>query len=87
MTIKQEVKKLLQQRAVSIVDERIIPETLDRVIEWTDELLRDTPSLDPNNDQQVKEVFELLYKGLLQETIAQLTEPLSERRKKLFEKK
>lgn len=87
MTTKQEIKKLLRERALSIVDERILPETLDNIAEWTGELMGKLTTLDPNNQKQIDEAFTLLHAGLVKETIEQLVEPLSQRRKKLFAKK
>jgi hypothetical protein len=87
MTTKQEIKKLLRERALSIVDERILPETLDNIAEWTGELMGKLTTLDPNNQKQIDEAFSLLHEGLVKETIEQLVEPLSERRKKLFAEK
>lgn len=86
MTTAQEVKKILGDRAQSIVDERILPETLDSVAEWTGELMGKLTTLDSENQKQIDQAFNQLHKGLISELIGQLKEPLAARRKKLFDK-
>jgi hypothetical protein len=75
MTTKQEIKRLLKDRAPSIVDERILPETLDNIAEWMGELMGKLTTLDPEADQEkVDEVAKLIHEGLVQETLKQLKE-------------
>jgi len=87
MTTKQEIKRILRDRATSIVDERIVPETLDAIAEWTGELMGKLTTVDSQNQKQIDEAFNQIHDGLIKETIEQLVEPLEKRRKKLFEKK
>ncbi len=73
MTTKQEIKRLLKDRAPSIVDERILPETLDNIAEWMGELMGKLTTLDPEADQKkVDEAANLIHEGLVQETLKQL---------------
>lgn len=87
MTTKQEIKKLLRDRATSIVDERILPETFDLIAEWTGELMGKLTTLSSDDQKKIDEAFNQIHEGLVKETIEQLVEPLNVRRKKLFEKK
>jgi len=87
MTTQQEIKKLLRDRATSIVDERIVPETLDAIAEWTGELMGKLTTLDAEDKKKADGAFNQIHEGLIRETIAQLVDPLATRRKKLFEKK
>jgi hypothetical protein len=69
------------------VDERILPETLDAIAEWTGELMGKLTTLPAECSQkELDEAFNQIHQGLIQETIEQLKEPLSQRRKKLFKK-
>jgi hypothetical protein len=73
MTTKQEIKRLLKDRAPNIVDERILPETLDNIAEWMGELMGKLTTLDPEADQKkVDEAANLIHEGLVQETLKQL---------------
>ncbi len=87
MTTKQEIKRILRERATSIVDERIVPETLDAIAEWTSELMGKLTTLKAEDQKSVDEAFNQIHDGLIKETIEQLVEPLEKRRKKLFEEK
>lgn len=87
MTTEQEIKRILRDRATSIVDERIVSETLDAIAEWTGELMGKLTTVDSQNQKQIDEAFNQIHDGLIKETIEQLVEPLEKRRKKLFEKK
>lgn len=88
MTTAQEIKKILRERALSIVDERILPEAMDAIAEWTGELMGKLTTLDPETQtqKQIDQAFNQIHDGLVNELIDQLKEPLSARRKKLFEK-
>jgi len=86
MTTEQEIKKLLRDRATSIVDERILPEALDAIAEWSGELMGKLETLSVLNKKKADEAFNQIHDGLVRETIEQLKEPLSVRRKKLFTK-
>ncbi len=87
MTTQQEIKKLLRERATSIVDERILPETLDAIAEWTGELMGKLTTLGTENQKKNDEAFNQIHEGLIKETIEQLVEPLEKRRKRLFGEK
>lgn len=87
MTTQQEIKKLLRDRATSIVDERIAPETLDAIAEWTGELMGKLTTLDTEDQKKADEAFNQIHEGLIKETIEQLVEPLEKRRKRLLGEK
>ena len=53
MTTKQEIKRILRERATSIVDERIVPETLDAIAEWTSELMGKLTTLKAEDQKSV----------------------------------
>ena len=87
MTTKQEIKKLLKDRAHSIVDERIITETLDAVAEWTGELMGKLTTLNPETKtEEVDRAFNEIYEGLIKETIEQLEKTIEVRKKKSLQK-
>jgi predicted nuclease of restriction endonuclease-like RecB superfamily len=87
MTTNQEIKRLLRNRATSIVDERIIPETLDSIAEWTGELMGKLTTLDSEDREKADQAFNQIHEALIRETVAQLVDPLVTRRKRLFEEK
>ncbi len=87
MTTQQEIKKALRERATSIVDERILPEALDAIAEWTGELMGKLTTLQAEDQKKVDAAFNQIHEGLIQEMIEQLREPLEKRRKRLFTKK
>lgn len=86
MNTKQEIKKILRERVTSIVDERILPEALDEVAHWTGELMGKLTTLDAEDNKKIDQACEQIRQGLIQEMIAQLQEPLGQRREKLFTK-
>ena len=57
MTTKQEIKRILRERATSIVDERIGPEILDAIAEWTSELMGKLTTLKAEDQKSVDEAF------------------------------
>lgn len=84
MTTKQEVKKVLKDRAQSIVDERIVPEILDNIAEWTGEIMGKLTTLDAEAGPKVTDkVFNQVYEGLVKETVKQLEKMIELKRKKL----
>jgi hypothetical protein len=71
--LRDEIKDILFQRAKSIVEERIIPETLDEIANWSGELMGKLVTLDAGEKPEIEsEVLDRLYTGLLEETIEQL---------------
>lgn len=84
MTTKQEIKRILKDRAPSIVDERILPELLDNIGDWMGELLGKFTTLDPEASQEkLDEAADLIHQGLVQETLKQLAEFPRKKSKKL----
>lgn len=76
MTTKQEIRLLLNERASSIVDERILPELLDNIGDWMGELLGKLSTLPAeSNQEKLDEAADLIHQGLVKETIRQLQEP------------
>jgi len=69
------------------VDERVVPETLDAIAEWTGELMGKLTTLETSDQRKTEEAFNLIHDGLTKETIEQLVESIEKRRKKLLEKK
>ena len=75
MKTKQEIKRLLKDRAHSIVDERILPEILDNVAHWMGELMGKLSTLPADASQEkTDEAANLIYDALVAETIKQLQE-------------
>jgi hypothetical protein len=75
MTTKQEIKRLLKERAHSIVDERILPEILDNIAHWMGELMGKLSTLSADASQEkIDEAANLIYDALALETIKQLNE-------------
>lgn len=84
MTTKQEIKKILKDRAQSIVDERIVPEILDNVAEWTGEIMGKLTTLNvETGPKKEDQVFNQIYEGLVKETVKQLEKMIELKRKKL----
>jgi hypothetical protein len=85
--LRDEIKDILLKRAKSIVEERIIPETLDEIASWSGELMGKLVTLDAGEKPEiVSEVFDRLYVGLLEETIEQLKETKTPKGKTLSKK-
>ena len=73
MTTKQEIKRLLKERASSIVEERIILETLDNIADWMGELMGKLTTLPADCSQEkLDEAANLIHDALVAETIRQL---------------
>ncbi len=84
MTTKQEIKRILKDRAPSIVDERIIPEILDNIGDWMGELLGKLSTLPAEASQErLDEAADLIHQGLVQETLKQLAAFPKKKSKKL----
>lgn len=83
--LKQEVKEMvLSKRLQDIVTERILPEALDEIANWTGELMGKLTVLDADEPQEViDECFNKLYEAFIQEMANQLTSTNSPKRKKL----
>lgn len=77
MTTKQEAKKVAKERAESIVDERIVPYTLDNIAEWTGEIMGKLTTLEAEGDHA--EISEIIHDILVRETIAQLEKTLNKK--------
>jgi hypothetical protein len=73
MTTKQEIKRLLKERAASIVEERILLETLDNIGDWMGELLGKLTTLPADCSQEkLDEAANMIHEALVAETIRQL---------------
>ncbi len=83
--LNQEVKEMvLSKRLQDIVTERIVPEMLDEIANWTGELMGKLTVLDPVESQEiVDECFNKIYLGFIQEAIDQLQETKAPKGKKL----
>ncbi len=72
MTTKQEVQRLLKERAPSIIDERILPEILDNILDWSGQLMGKLTTLSADDTKKIDEVANVIYCALIWETIKQL---------------
>lgn len=80
----QEVKRSLKERAPSIVDERILPELLDNIADWTGEIMGKLTHLAPQvGPKETDQTFNQIYEGLVKETMKQLEKSVEIKRKKL----
>jgi len=83
--LKQEVKEMvLSKQLQDIVTERILPEALDEIANWTGELMGKLTVLDADEPQEVvDECFNKIYDAFIGETINQLEKTSSPKGKKL----
>ena len=83
--LRQEVKEMVfSKRLQDIVTERILPEALDEIANWTGELMGKLTVLDANEPQEViDECFNKIYDAFIGETINQLEKTNSPKGKKL----
>lgn len=82
--LRQEVKEVIELRPKSIVEERILPQTLDDIADWTAELIGKLTTLDVSDKGDIEdECFGRIYDALIQETIRQLSETQKINSKKL----
>ena len=83
--LKQEVKEMVfSKRLQDIVTERILPETLDEIANWTGELMGKLTVLDADEPQEVvDECFNKIYDAFIGETINQLEKTKGPKGKKL----
>ena len=70
--LAREAKQLVESKAPSIVDERIIPQMLDEVAHYTGEIMGKLTNLDAENDKAITMAHGIIYDGLLNETINQI---------------
>lgn len=73
-TTKQEAQKLLKREAESIVDERVVPQTLDIIFEWTGELIAKMENAKAGDEKSAGIAYDTIQDGLIDETIKQLVE-------------
>ncbi len=83
--LRQEVKEtVLSKRLQDIVAERILPEALDEIANWTGELMGKLTVLDADESQDVfDECFNKIYDAFIGETINQLEKTKGPKGKKL----
>lgn len=75
---------VFSKRLQDIVTERILPETLDEIANWTGELMGKLTVLDANEPQEViDECSNKIYEAFIGETINQLEKTNSPKGKKL----
>ena len=72
MTTQKEIRNLLNRKAPSIVDERIIPEIHDLLAKWGIKLFKTLETVDAKNRKVHSDAFNQLYYGLKAETVNQL---------------
>ena len=75
MTTKQEIKNLTRERVPNIVDERILPEMLDEVADWSGELAGKLTTLSAESEKEASGAWETFYAALVKEVIKQLKQP------------
>ncbi len=71
--LAREALTLVKDKALAIVDERILPEALDEVAHYTGELMGKLTNLDAEDDKAITMAHGIIYDGLLSEIIAQIT--------------
>lgn len=75
---------VLSKQLQDIVTERILPEALDEIANWTGELMGKLTVLDADEPQEVvDECFNKIYDAFIGETINQLEKTSSPKGKKL----
>ena len=86
--LAREALKLVKDRAPSIVNERIVPQMLDEIADYTGELMGKLTNLPPDNDIAITMAHGIIRGGLLQETMDQASKVMlseaDKRIKKLF---
>ena len=80
MTPKQEIKKMAKSQIPSIVEERIILETLDGIEDWSGELVGKLTSLS-DDEKEISRAWEAIYQALIDEVIKQLKNHAKHRQK------
>ncbi len=63
------------ERVPSIVDERILPEMLDEVADWSGELAGKLTTLSAENEKETSSAWETFYAALIEEVVKQLKQP------------
>lgn len=89
-TLAKEALKLVKSRAPSIVNERIIPQMLDEVAEYTGDIMGKLANLPADDDTAVTMAHGIIYDGLMREVIDQVRKTMmkaaDKRITKLFKK-
>lgn len=73
MTAKEEIHKLLKEKAGCFVDERLMPYLSITIWGRAKLLMSDLSSLNRGNSREVMKAFSALHDGLIRETIYKLT--------------
>lgn len=89
-TLAREALKLVKERAPSIVDERIIPQMLDEVADYTGDIMGKLTNLDAENEKAITMAHGIIRDRLLSETVEQINKIMlreaDKRITKLFKK-
>lgn len=87
----REATKAVSAKAPDIVAERILPQILDDVGDYTGEIMRKLTTLDAGGDKAVELAYDIVRDGLLREVASQVSgvslKEADKRVKKLFGKK
>ncbi len=73
-TALREATKLVANRAPDIVKERILPQILDDVDDYTGEIMRKLTSVEADDDKAIELCHDIVRDGLLREVIKQVNE-------------
>ena len=80
MTPKQEIRRIAKDRIPSIVEERIILETLDGIADWSGQLVGKLMTLS-DEEKEISRAWEAIYQALIDEVIKQLKNHANQRQK------
>lgn len=87
--LAREALKLTKDKGPAIVDERILPQVLDEIADYTGELMGKLTNLDAENETAVAMVHGIIRDRLITEVIDQLKKDMladAEKRLKKFSK-
>ena len=62
----------MRKQIPSVVEERIIPETLDEIADWSGELVGKLTTLSGEDEKEISKVWEAIHAALINETVEQL---------------
>ncbi len=88
--LAREALKLVKDKAPAIIDERILPNILDEVSEFTGDILGKLTNLPAEDEKAITMAHGIIYDGLLSEVIKQVNKIMlgqaDKRITKLFKK-
>jgi hypothetical protein len=85
--LAREAKKLGEDRAPSVVDERILPPALDEIANYAGDLMGKLTNLDAEDNIAVEMAHGILYDALASETLKQLQKMMLKAAEQRFKKK